>query len=111
MILFSSEHVLSDIFMYQNKILKAKRFRNTAWIPDSCESCLATKAALKIKKSNFNGPNATFSPGEEACRSLRDTQHTNFYTEAGEIGFCIFPDNSYISSFGLYQFALKNNRK
>ena len=97
-------------FMYKNSIVQTKRYKNTAWIPLDCNFCIAKSMANNIKLPNGNDDSILLSPGGRLCNSLDNSLHVNFYTENGEVGFCIFEDNSFINTSGLYQFAKKNTK-
>ena len=106
---FSSLHAKNFYFM--NKPLAAKRYKKRAWISSSCHSCLATEAASKVKVIKSKTDSRIGTPGSKICLSLKNTRVVNFHTKNSEVGFCIFKDNSFISTEGLYQIAILNSKK
>ena len=110
-VLFISAPSMAQQFFFKNKLIPTEKYKNVAWISPSCISCLAKDVLSYVKIPKDQGPSFRGTPGSKVCKSLPNTRVAIFKSKAGEQGFCVFQDSSYIDTGGLYYFARENNKK
>ena len=108
--LFSTT-LFAQQFFFRGKFIPTENYQDVAWISPNCVSCEAKKVLSFVKIPKDQGPSHIGTPGSKVCMSLPDTKVAIFKSKAGEQGFCVFKDSSYIDTGGLFFFARKNTSK
>ena len=111
LVLFISGKAFTNDFFFEGKMMPTVSYKKVAWINKGCTSCMAINAISYVKIPKDSGPSYIGTPGSKVCTSLPDTKVAIFKSKAGEQGFCVFKDSSYIDTGGLFYFARENTNK
>lgn len=110
-IIFISAPCYAQQFFFDGKLAPTENYKDVAWISKGCISCEAANVLSYVKIPKDSGPSYIGTPGSKVCKSLPDTRVAIFKSKAGEQGFCVFKDSSYIDTGGLFYFARENTNK
>ena len=98
-------------FFFDGKLAPTEMYKDVAWLSKGCISCEALNVLSYVKIPKDSGPSYIGTPGSKVCKSLPDTKVAIFKSKAGEQGFCVFKDSSYVDTGGLFHFARKNTQR
>ena len=109
--LFFSSSIHAQQFFFDGKLIPTVKYKDVAWISPNCVSCEAKNVISHIKIPKDQSPSYIGTPGSKVCKSIPETKVAIFRSKAGEQGFCVFKDSSYIDTGGLFYFARENSAK
>ena len=104
-------NIFANDFFFEGVMMPTESYKKVAWINKGCISCMAINVLSYVKIPKDSGPSYIGTPGSKVCTSLPDTKVAIFKSKAGEQGFCVFKDSSYIDTGGLFYFARENTMK